>query len=497
MHPHRPESRGPGTRSPVAVVVLVVLVLVAAACGSSGSGSNQSAGPTGTTLALPDCPIHALDDVTQPVEVTLWHFLSGKTGDTLKSLVDQYNASQSKVKVRVESQGTSNDELFKKYQAGIKTNDLPGIAVMDDTVTQQMIDSKTVLPAQSCINADNYDMSDLLQSGKDYYTVNGVLWPASLNLSGALLYYNKGQFRKAGLDPEQAPATLEQVREYAQKIKAAGVVDRPVVLKVNSPLLEMWLTGDHVPMVDNDNGRGSGTTDQAAFDTSTTVDLFTWIDSMNADGLLQVIADTPGQVNHYLAMAQQNASMTIETSTAATSVEAFLGGTLNPDSVGATVAPVDPNALDLGAAPVPGISEAGKLEMGGGAWYITNTGPPEVQAAAWDFMKWWNSLDTQVSWNIDASYLPYRNSAAKDPRVVKDWTTTLSGRWLAIAYDELVNGVDPNFPGPLIGPYDQVRQAMRAATDNMVYKGGAPADVVKQASDATAAALDQYNRANF
>ncbi len=208
-----------------AIVVFTALTVLAAACGGGSSG-NSAGGPEGTTVSpadLPECPLAALDAATGPVTVTLWHFLSGKTGDTLKALVDQYNASQTKVKVVVESQGTSNDELFRKYQAGIKNHDLPAIAVMDDTVTQQVIDSKTVLPAQSCMDADHIDPNAFLQSGRDYYTVNGVLWPASVNLSAALLYYNRGQFRKAGLDPDKTPQTLDEIRSYAQKIKDAGV----------------------------------------------------------------------------------------------------------------------------------------------------------------------------------------------------------------------------------------------------------------------------------
>jgi sn-glycerol 3-phosphate transport system substrate-binding protein len=146
---------------------------------------------------------------------------------------------------------------------------------------------------------------------------------------------------------------------------------------------------------------------------------------------------------------------------------------------------------------VPGITAPGQLGGGGGAWYITSTTPPEVQAGAWDFMKFFNSLDSQVLWNTKASYLPYLNAATKDPRVVTDWTTTLSGRWLALAYDELTTGIDPNFAGPLMGPYEQFRKSIRASIDGMVFNGKAPADVVKQASDETTAALQQYQRENF
>ena len=207
MSTTQPYVRRPHARSRVAVVVMTALVVLAAACGSGSSGGSAG-GPNSSTVSpsdLPECPLAALDAATGPVQVTLWHFLSGKTGDTLKALVDTYNASQTKVKVVVESQGTSNDELFRKYQAGIKNNDLPAIAVMDDTVTQQVIDSKTVLPAQSCIDADHVDPNAFLQSGRDYYTVNGVLWPASVNLSARAALLQPGPLPEGGTRPGHDP----------------------------------------------------------------------------------------------------------------------------------------------------------------------------------------------------------------------------------------------------------------------------------------------------
>lgn len=476
---------------------LVALALLAAACG--GSSSSTGGGSEGTTqAALPPCPLDALANSPGPVEVVIWHFFGQKVEQSLKDIAAAYNASQTKVKVRVENQGTSSDELFKKYQAAIKTKDLPAIAVLDDTVLVPMADSGTVLPAQSCIDADNYDMSDFLATGKAYYTINGTLYPASLNLSGALLYYNKNHYRRVGLDPNTTPQTLDEVRQYAQKIKDAratdpSLPDQPVALKLNPPLMEMWLTGAGQAIVNNDNGRGTGTTDQAAFDTSTTVGLYTWAQQMQADGLLQVVPDTPGQVGQYLAMANQQASMTIETSTAATSVKAFLGGNLPVEGA----APVDLTTLDFGAAKVPGIKQAGRLQMGGGAWYMTKTVAPDVQAGAWDFMKFFNSLESQVKWNLDGSYLPYRVSAAKDARIIDAWQNDIAGRWLAIAYDELLNGVDPNFPGPLIGPYDQFRTAMRTSIEDMLYKQVPPATAVTNAANQTTTALAQYAQGNF
>ena len=487
-------------RNPRMVLPAVAAVMCLCFVGCSSSSTDQGSGSTGTTAAaLPPCPLDALAKANGPVEVTVWHFLQAKTRDALEQLANQYNASQTRVKVKVENQGSSNDELWRKYVSGVKARDLPGIAILDDTVTQQIVDSGTVLPAQSCINADHYDMSDFVKTAQAYYTINGVLYPASLNLSGALLYYNRNHFRRAGLDPDQVPKTLAEVQERARAIKAAGIVDKPVVLQVSPAIIEMLLTGAGAPIVNNDNGRGSGKTDTGAFDDPTTVDLYKWIRSMVDEGLMDALPQTPGQVGQYLAMANQTASMTIETSTAATSIQAFLKGDLSADAVpgGIDTRGVDVNALDIGAAKVPGIKDPGRLAMGGGAWYITNTTPPEVQAGAWDFMKYVNSLDAQVTWNLVGSYLPYRVSAAKDARLVDNWTNTPAGRWLAIAYDELLNGVDPNFPGPLIGPYDQVRNSIRSSVDELIFKNGAPDATVTAANSDITAALQQYQKEGF
>ena len=159
-------------------------------------------GTAGASADLPPCPVDALDRPPRPVEVKLWHFLSGKTGDTLKALADSTTPSQTKVKVDVESQGTSNDELFKKYQAGMASKDLPAIAG----------DRRHRHPAGHRL--EDGHPGPVVHQGRqlrhdrvpadrrmDYYTVNGVLWPASINLSGALLYYNKGHFQQRRARP--------------------------------------------------------------------------------------------------------------------------------------------------------------------------------------------------------------------------------------------------------------------------------------------------------
>jgi sn-glycerol 3-phosphate transport system substrate-binding protein len=468
--------------------VIGAVVLLAAACSSGGGSGGGQEGQAAT------CPLDALQSASGPVEVVVWHTQQAKPLDTLQALVDQYNGSQNKVRVRLENQGSSYEELQRKFESAVPSRQLPGILVFDDTATQTMADSGAVLPAQACIDADNYDTSGFQQVATSYYTLNGQLWPASANLGNVLFFYNRDHFRQAGLDPDKPPTTLEEVRADAEKIKAAGVVDTPIVHEFASWKTEFWLTGAHSTMVNNENGRGGGETTAATLDGNPqALQLFTWFKDMQDAGLLRAVPHTPGQLDQYLAMANRQASMVVESSSAATSIEAFLGGNLDTSQLGdGSLQNQNVSGVDVGAAALPALAPGGKTQMGGAAWYITNTTPPEVQAAAWDFMKFMNTPQAQAQMLIGGSYLPYVKAANDLPEVQQFYASGLSGRWLKIANDE-VGQIDPAFPGPLIGPYYDFRQDIEKAQDNLMFTGAPPPQALQSAQGTVDEALSRYN----
>lgn len=470
----------------------VSTVLLGSCSGSGGGGGSESAG---TTVVQQACPVHALDTATAPVELVVWHTQQARPLAALQELADAYNASQNKVKVRLEGQGSSYTELMRKFQSAVPTKQLPGLVMFDDTATQTMADSGVVLPAQSCVTADNYDMSDFLQVARNYYTIKGTLWPSSAGIGNVLLYYNKGQFRKAGLDPDKPPRTLAELHDAAQKLKANAGVAQPLVQEMASWKTEFWMTGAHAGLVANDNGRGTGQTDKATLaGNDKLLQLWNWFTQMKTEGLMQPVPATEGQINQYLAMANQSASMLVESSSAATSVEAFLKG--DPTIVAGATPP--DGTLDIGASVFPGLDAAAgnKTQMGGAAFYMTNTGTAQQQAAAWDFSKYLNSAPAQAKLLIGGSFLPYRNSVADLPEVKTFFNASLSGRWLEIAYGQ-VKAIDPSFPGPLIGPYDEFRKAVAQAQDDMMFNGKDPKEALAAAQTAADAAITRYNNESF
>src|SRR3954464_9341392 len=148
----------------------LVSALVVTACGGGGS-DDSSGGGSGGGGSLPTCPLSALDKATKPVNITFWHAMTRANEETLKQLTDRFNSSQQDVRVKLVNQ-IGYKENLEKYRAGLGGNDLPDVIQVEDTATQQMIDTQSVLPAQSCIKADKYDTSDFVQRVFDRYTVD-------------------------------------------------------------------------------------------------------------------------------------------------------------------------------------------------------------------------------------------------------------------------------------------------------------------------------------
>jgi|GEM_PF-443218 len=494
----------PKARTQLGAALLLVLALFATACGGSGgagsdSGGSASDNSSGGNAAL--CPVAALDKANGPTKITIWHAWIGLTAKTLESVADAYNKSQDKVVLTVEAQGTY-EELLKKYQDALgDPSSLPDIVLSEDTTTQFMINSESIVPAQDCIAADDSAAAiykNILPAVISGYTVDDVLWPAAFSVSQPVLYVNQNHLAAAGVDssPAALPTTLAELRSTAEKIKAANIpgVEQPLVLRLDSWYLEQALAGVQQPVVNNGNGR-SGLATKSELNSGPTTEVFEWFKSMQEDGLLKAVpySDSFGQL---FAMALQTSSMLIDTSTAITSVNAAIEGTLKNEDIGATDLGIDLSTvkfdtLKIGVGQNPGLKAAGVGQIGGAGWYMVNSEKDASIAAAWDFMKFFNETPQQVRWTLEASYLPVSESARQDPVLQEAFSATQRGQWLSVASDGLVN-LDPKFPGPVIGPYNEFRSITRGALEKVTTGGGEVVPVIKTANSEFQAALDQY-----
>lgn len=485
-----------GLRPAIVGAALLAIAMLAAGCGGD---PDDSAGGADNDTGVTDCPIGALADADGPVEVTVWSTLVGNPVLTLEALIDDYNNSQDVVVVRHQNQGVAYEELQRQFNTGIRSGELPGLAVLADVQTQFLADSGVIVAGQACFDADpDADIDDFLPLARSTYSVDGALQPVGVNLSTAVQYFNRDHFTEAGLDPDDPPGTLAELRVAAEAIRDAGVSDTPLVMVAAPSFIEHWLTGNGAAIVNNNNGR-DGLATEATYDNPTTIELYQWLADMNADGLLQAVPATEGQIDHLFAMALQQSSITFETSTAISTVNSVLEGTLSADDIaveGIDVSNLPPIDINVDVAPFPGMTAPGQVQVGGGAFYIPNTNTPEVIAAAWDFMKWFNTTAVQVEWGVGSSYLPSNTNTANDPETREYWSDTRPGQWTATAFSQVAER-NPDDPGPLIGPFIDMRDAIRRSLDDLLLGQASPQQAASDANAQITVTLERYAQENF
>jgi len=480
--------------------------MLLAACGSPPTSGDQEAGgrDPGTQAdaeSLADlCPLDALEEATGPIDVDLWYGgLGGDTQTTMEEMATAFNASQDQIVVSANNQGRSYEEVLRKYEGASSTPaQLPQVIYLEDTALGQMVDKGQVLPAQACMEADDYDITQILPTARTAFSVDGTLYPGYMNVSTPVLYYNKVIFAKAGLDPENPPETLEEIRAAAQAIKDAGLAVKPFSFKVNRWFMENWLSGVGIDSVNNDNGRTAAPT-EATFDTPEAVEILTILKEMNDDGLLNPFASTEGDIDHFLALLPPDggipqSAMLVETSTASTTIASVVSGQLTAAEAGIDFdeSIVDREAIVPGGAPYPGLESGGKVNAGGGAFFILNTSDPAQQAASWKFLQFMLQPENARTWHMRGGYLPIVKTVLDDDEVKTFWSDTMAGVIVHPAVEQLRNA-DPDQAGPLIGPYVPFTDALQGAMEKVLLSGADPATELTDAQEKANKAFADYN----
>ena len=159
------------------------------------------------------------------VQIEFWHGLTGVLGTTLEKIAADFNASQGAYQVNATFKGTYPQTMVAAI-AAFRASNAPHIVQMFEVGTATMMAAKgAVKPVHELFKEAGipFDMSVYLPGVRSYYSsADGKLVALPFNSSTPVLWWNKDAFRKAGLDPNKAPATWEEVRVAAQRIRAAN-----------------------------------------------------------------------------------------------------------------------------------------------------------------------------------------------------------------------------------------------------------------------------------
>src|SRR6266516_7346957 len=226
----------------ISLMLLISLVAVLlGACGGSPAPTapapTAASAPTAAAATAPPAPtitpVPAGAQAAGSTKITFWFGLTGALGNVVRTMVNNYNSSQSKYYVEAIQQ-PDYDSTITKFNTSLAGGDLPNVVQIYDIGTQRMIDTKRILPVQDFIDKENLKLVDDLEPAvARYYTIGGKLYSMPFNSSAPVMYYDKNAFKEVGLDPDKKIWTYDEIMDAAKKLTvkdASGKVTRSGVV---------------------------------------------------------------------------------------------------------------------------------------------------------------------------------------------------------------------------------------------------------------------------
>ena len=159
-------------------------------------------------------------------EIQWWHAMTGANNDRVNAFAKRFNESQKDYHVTAVFKG-SYPEAMAAAIAAYRAGNAPHLLQVFEVGTATMMNAKgAVKPVYEVMSeaGEKFDPKSYIPAVAGYYTnTKGQMLSFPFNSSTTVFFYNKDAFKKAGIDPNQAPTTWQAVVADAAKLKAAGV----------------------------------------------------------------------------------------------------------------------------------------------------------------------------------------------------------------------------------------------------------------------------------
>ncbi|MGN8647345.1 ABC transporter substrate-binding protein [Gracilibacillus sp. HCP3S3_G5_1] len=441
-------------------LLLILFATVSVACSSDDADASEDA-TTSENSTSNETETEASDEKQV---VTFWHAMGGAAQEALEAIVDDYNNSQDEIQVNAEYQGTY-DEALTKFHTIAGTDDAPTMIQVFEIGTMSMINSGQIEPIQNYVDNDGYDMSGLEENIINYYKIEDKFYSMPFNSSTPVMYYNKDAFEAAGLDPEEPPATFEEIEEASKKINENNPEMKGFALQAYGWLFEQLLANQGALLMNHDNGR-TDTPTEIGFTEEQGKSIFHWVENMiNDDTFANYGTNGDDMVAGFLA---EDVAMFMQSSASARDV-------------------IDQASFEVGVAyiPHPESTEREGVVIGGASLWMVDDKDQAEKDAAWEFMKYLQTPEIQAEWHVGTGYFAI-NPDAYDEDVVQEAYKTMPQ--LRVTVDQLQSTTSSYATqGAIMDMIPEGRRITETALET-VYNGG---DV----DEAYQTAVDQLNQA--
>ncbi|WP_262123199.1 ABC transporter substrate-binding protein [Anaerococcus sp. Marseille-Q5996] len=392
-----------------------------------------------------------------PVEIQYWYGLGSVAGETMESIIKDFNESQDEVKVTGVQQ-SSYDETYQKVQAAIAANQPPAVFISGN---YSSIASKGIFADIEPYLDETFDKDDYLDVFMDPAYVDGKLYGLPAYGTTQVIYYRKDKLEEAGIDPKEAFSSWEKVYETSKKLVDDGVT-----------------TYGHLPMWGPDN--------------LTDIALSNGGKILSDDGT-EVLIDSPEWVEAWNFIREQvydNKLAKIESGGEGWEYwYRTIDSVMNGQAMSYTGSSGDKGNLDfsiIDSIPQPGLN-GNPAKPQAGALYLVipeKAGEDEKKAAA-KWIQYFTSPEVSAKWSKAIGYIPVRKSANE----VKEYKTFIEENPYAGVPFEQAQTASPSFVDPTGG---QITDELTKAADKLELQNVDASEALSEAKENAQAALDKY-----
>ncbi|SDX08207.1 ABC transporter substrate-binding protein [Roseicitreum antarcticum] len=392
--------------------------------------------------------------------------VGGDAAAVIEGMTDAYMAANPDVTIDAIYTGSYADTTTRAITAA-RGGNAPQLAILLSTDMFAMIDEDLVLPWDDFLTAAEMEswIGGFYPAFMRNSQTDGKTWGIPFQRSTPVIYWNKEAFAAAGLDPDTAPATWDDMVAYGTAL----------TLRDDSGSVTQW--GVRIPS----SGFPSW--------------LFTGLVASNGqDGLAntagtEVYFDTPevvGALEYLVSLAAEHEIMAPGILDWGATPRAFLDGesAIIWTTTG-NLTNIRSNAtFDFGVGMLPANVRPG-APTGGGNFYLMKGSDDEQTLAAIDFVKWATAPEQAADWSIATGYVAPREDTWETERM-QAYAAEVPGA--LVAREQLAYAVPElsTFEGP------RITQIMNDNIAAAIVGDKTPAQAMADAQDAADAVLSIY-----
>lgn len=185
------------------VVSGIMVTSLLAACSNNNNGNSSSS--ASESDSSPKTANSA------PVELTFWGDWGGEGQKQFETMVDAFNKSQDKIRVKYVLQ----QDMITKFLTAATSGGSPDIMFWDRWRTNLYAPKGVLHPIDEYMERDGINKSDYYDEALKELSHDGKLYGLPLTVDARALFYNKKLFAEANLQP---PTTWEELATAAKKL---------------------------------------------------------------------------------------------------------------------------------------------------------------------------------------------------------------------------------------------------------------------------------------